>query len=175
MKKKYINIIGVVFIFLIGFVIHGLYEWFPNFFTIIISPVNESIFEHIKMIYTSYIIWIIIKYFLLKKYGYLENSYLFKELLTTVFEIVLFLLIFVPVYKATGENLFVTLTIYFITIVISAILNSKIKFKKDYKYLNIISLISIIIIYVILTYLSYNPIICNFFLDPTSNRYGLNK
>ena len=32
-----------------------------------------------------------------------------------------------------------------------------------------------IIIYITTTYLTYNPLINNFFLDPISNSYGLNK
>ena len=82
MKKKIIQIISMIFIFLIGFIIHNLYEWCPNIVTLILSPVNESVFEHMKMIYTSYIIWIIVKYFILKKYNIKENNFLLKELLT---------------------------------------------------------------------------------------------
>ena len=82
MKKKIIQIISMIFIFLIGFIIHNLYEWCPNIVTLILSPVNESVFEHMKMIYTSYIIWIIVKHFILKKYNIKENNFLLKELLT---------------------------------------------------------------------------------------------
>ena len=66
MNKKILTTISVLFIFLIGFIIHNLYELFPNIVTLIISPVNESVFEHMKMIFTSYIVWIILKYNLVK-------------------------------------------------------------------------------------------------------------
>ena len=59
MNKKIINIIGVFFIFLLGFIIHSIYEWMPNGIIAIFVPVSESIFEHIKMIFTSFMIWII--------------------------------------------------------------------------------------------------------------------
>ena len=170
MNKKIITIISMIFIFLIGFIIHNLYEWCPNIVTLILSPVNESVFEHMKMIYTSYIIWIIIKYFILKKYNIKENNFLLKELLTF-----LFLTIYWPIYSKFGENMLVTLTIYLVTIIISQILNYFIEFKKDSNVLNIISLIVIFLIYAFTTYLTYNPPICKFFLDPTNNSYGLNK
>lgn len=175
MKKKIIQIISILFIFLIGFIIHNLYEWFPNIVTLILSPVNESVFEHMKMIYTSYIIWIIVKYFILKKYNIKENNFLLKELLTFLFNITLFLTIYWPIYSKFGENMLVTLTIYLISIIISQILNYFIEFKKDSNVLNIISLIVIFLIYAFTTYLTYNPPICKFFLDPTNNSYGLNK
>lgn len=175
MKKKIIQIISILFIFLIGFIIHNLYEWCPNIVTLILSPVNESVFEHMKMIYTSYIIWIIIKYFILKKYNIKENNFLLKELLTFLFNITLFLTIYWPIYSKFGENMLVTLTIYLVTIIISQILNYFIEFKKDSNVLNIISLIVIFLIYAFTTYLTYNPPICKVFIDPTNNSYGLNK
>lgn len=175
MKKKIIQIISILFIFLIGFIIHNLYEWCPNIVTLILSPVNESVFEHMKMIYTSYIIWIIVKYFILKKYNIKENNFLLKELLTFLFNIALFLTIYWPIYSKFGENMLVTLTIYLVTIIISQILNYFIEFKKDSNVLNIISLIVIFLIYAFTTYLTYNPPICKLFLDPTNNSYGLNK
>ena len=165
----------MISIFLIGFIIHNLYEWCPNIVTLILSPVNESVFEHMKMIYTSYIIWIIIKYFILKKYNIKENNFLLKELLTFLFNIALFLTIYWPIYSKFGENMLVTLTIYLISIIISQILNYFIEFKKDLNVLNIISLLVIFLIYAFTTYLTYNPPICKFFLDPTNNSYGLNK
>lgn len=175
MNKKIITIISSIFIFMIGFVIHNLYKWCPNIVTLILSPVNESVFEHMKMIYTSYIIWIIIKYLIFKKFNIKENNFLFKELLTFLFNIVLFLSIYWPIYSKFGENMLVTITIYLISIIISQILNYFIEFKKDSNTLSIISLIIIFLIYAITTYLTYKPPICKAFLDPTNNSYGLNK
>lgn len=175
MKRRNINILAVLFIFLIGFIIHNLYEWFPNIITLVISPVNESVFEHIKMIFSSYILWIIIKRYLYTKYNIPENNFILKEVLTALFNIGIFLLIFLPIYNAFGENLFITLFIYFISIVISQALNYFVKIKKESSILDIIGVLLIIVFYITTTYLTYNPIISEFFLDPKSNSYGLNK
>jgi len=174
-KKILINIIGAIFIFLIGFIIHNLYDWFPNILISIISPVNESIFEHIKLIFTSYIIWLIVKYFIYKNNNLEENNLILKEVITTLFSIILFLIIFLPIYNKFGENLFITLFIYFISITISQILNYFITIKKESRILDIIGVGIIIIFYIITTYLTYKPPINDFFLDPTNNSYGLNK
>ena len=168
----FMNIIGALFIFLIGFIVHGMYEWFPSSLTVVFFPVNESIFEHVKMIFTSYMIWIVVKKYV---FHTKDNNFLFKELLTTFVEITLFLLIFIPVYKTFGENLFLTLFIYFITIIVSQIFNYFIRFKNDYKYLKILSIIVIIFTYILFIYFAYHPPINWFFLDPTNNSYGLNK
>ena len=174
-KKILINIIGAIFIFLIGFIIHNLYDLFPNILISIISPVNESIFEHIKLIFTSYIIWLIVKYFIYKNNNLEENNLILKEVITTLFSIILFLIIFLPIYNKFGENLFITLFIYFISITISQILNYFITIKKESRILDIIGVGIIIIFYIITTYLTYKPPINDFFLDPTNNSYGLNK
>lgn len=175
MSKKTINIIGIFIIFLLGFLVHGIYEWFPNILSIIFFPINESIFEHTKMIFTSYMIWIIIKYFILKRKNLIENNFLFKELITTFIEIVIFLIVYIPVHNNTIDSLTITLLIYFITIVISQIINYYITFKNDYKYLKILSIIVIVITYAVSTYLAYKPPINSFFIDSTNNSYGLNK
>jgi len=174
-NKKTINIFGTFFIFLIGFIIHNLYELFPNFITIILAPVNESIFEHLKMIFTSYMIWIIIKRSILKNKDIKENNFLFLESLTALFNILIFLIIFIPIYNYFGENLTLTLVIYFVTIALSQTINYFIELKKDYKSLNILSFIAIILIYISTTYLTYNPPKTELFLDPINNSYGLNK
>lgn len=174
-RKAIINILLGIFIFLIGFIIHNMYEVFPFKIIAIISPVNESIFEHIKMIFTSYMLYIIVKKTIYNKLNIIDNSFLFKELITTIFEIIIFLSIFLPVYYTHNENLMITLFIYFITIIISMIFNYFITFKNNYKLLNILSFIVIIIIYISFTYLTFKPLINDFFLDSTNNSYGLNK
>ena len=175
MNRKTINFIGILFIFLIGFIVHGIYEWFPNTITMIFFPINESIFEHVKMIFTSYLIWIILKKKLLKENDIHINNYIFLEMITIFILITIFLLVFIPVYKTFGENLLITLFIYFISITISQVINYFLAIKKDYKILFIISIIVVIFSYILFIYYVYKPPINWFFLDPTNNSYGLNK
>lgn len=40
---------------LAGFVLHFLYEWLPNAVTALFSPVNESLWEHIKLIFWPFL------------------------------------------------------------------------------------------------------------------------
>lgn len=174
-KRIIINIVAAIFIFLIGFIIHGIFEWIPFNLLAVFVPINESIFEHIKMIFTSYMVYIIVKKVIYNKINITESNYLFKELLTTIFEIILFLSIFLPLFYTHNENIMITLLVYFITIVISMIFNYFITFKNNYRFLNILSFIVIIAIYILFGYLTFKPPINDFFLDSTNNSYGLNK
>lgn len=62
--KKYL-IIGIPVLFIIGSIFHYIYEWSGNnFFVSLISPVNESIWEHLKLVLLPMTLyWAIFKLF----------------------------------------------------------------------------------------------------------------
>ena len=95
--------------------------------------------------------------------------------ISTLFNIFLFYLIFIPIYREIGENLTVTLIVYFITICVSQYLNYLIISKDNKKLLNVISLILMLIATIPLTYFTYHPKTSEFFRDPTTGKYGLKK
>ena len=84
MNLKKIKILAVIGIFILSFLSHFAYEIFPNIIFSFIFPVNESIWEHMKILFTSTLLYGIIDYLLLKKYnikyvpiGYIKCSRLF--------------------------------------------------------------------------------------------------
>lgn len=172
-KNKFI-LINSVLIFLLGFLVHNIYSWFPSFITTIF-PVNESLYEHIKLIFLSPIIIGLIRYFFFdknKKY----NNYFFSLYLSIMANIVIFYALFLPFYYRFGENLVVTLIIYFISILISQYLNYLILTKtKNSSLLNIIGIVLLITNYLILLYFTYNPLKIDFFFDSNKEIYGIYK
>ena len=56
MKIKTLKIIGAVIALTLPFPLHFLYKMFPNFITSIFLPVNESIWEHMKILFGSIIL-----------------------------------------------------------------------------------------------------------------------
>jgi len=173
MKKM--KIIAVFGIFAISFLCHFAYDTFPNFFSSIVFPVNESIWEHMKILYTATLLYGIIDYFLLKKNKIEFNNFALQLFVSAISSIIIFLIIFLPIYNIIGENMPVTLVIMFITYAISQYISYIILNQKKYKYLNILSIFLIIIMYGIFTYLTYNPIKTELFIDPTNNTYGINE
>ena len=75
MSLKKIKIIGIITIFALSFLYHFLYQWFPNPIFSIIFPVNESIWEHMKLLYTGILSWGLIEIILLKKNKINYNNY----------------------------------------------------------------------------------------------------
>ena len=56
MTLKKWKVINVISIFLFSSLFHFIYDWFPTFFTSLFFPVNESIWEHNKIIVVSFLV-----------------------------------------------------------------------------------------------------------------------
>lgn len=50
-NKKWKCILMLMVALVIGSLLHNVYVWFPNGFTALIAPVNESLWEHTKIIF----------------------------------------------------------------------------------------------------------------------------
>jgi len=173
MKK--IKIVGIIVSFIISIFLHFLYNIFPNFITSIISPVNESIWEHMKLIVTSNLIFSIIEYIIYKKKNIKYHNLLLSYAISSITGIILYLIIYIPLDKIFGHNLIIALILLLITFIIISIINYYIMNYEEIKYSNTIGLILIISIYIIFGYLTYNPPHINLFYDKSTNHYGIKK
>ena len=174
MNLKAIKIIGFFVIFLLCFPFHFLYDWLPNSLFSIFFPVNESIWEHMKLIYTSFVFYGIFDYLLLKKNKIVFNNFLIQLFLIPIIAIFIYLIIFIPIYKIIGENMIVSIGLLAVVILIEQILSYFILQYKEIKYQNIIGIIGIILIYIIFGYLTYKPIENYIFYDTVKDKYGIN-
>ena len=173
MNLKKIKIISTIGIFILCFLTHFIYTLFPNDVFAIFFPVNESIWEHMKMLYTTILLYGIIEYFLILKFNIKTNNYLLNLFITSIISIPLYLVIFLPIYYKFGENMIITLTILFIVIAIINYLSYYLLKIKEIKYSNILSITLIIITYIIFGYLTYNPIKNDLFFDTEEEKYGI--
>lgn len=168
MKKIFIN---SIIIFIIASISHFIYDLLPNSITLIFFPVNESIWEHLKLVFTSGVIFSLINLIISKE----KNNFFYLTFSRSILLVIILLILYLPIYYLFGENLIVTLIILFITILITEYIISKLTTKKHYKTLNFISASLILVSYFIFTYLTYNPCKFDLFRDPQSNTYGLDK
>lgn len=175
MKKddKIFMIISTIVIFILNFLAHNIYKFFPNDFTAIFFPVNESIYEHMKMIFTCYFIYSIILILISDKYK--KNNILFANLCGAVINIFIFLIVYLPVYYRFGEKMIFTLILLFITILLSNFIISFIYQKDDVRQFKILSIILFPILFFFLAYFTYNPPEESFFFDPIDEIYGIPK
>ena len=167
------KIIAVLGIFILSFLSHFIYNIFPNPITSIFFPVNESIFEHMKLIYTSTLLYGIIDYILLKKGKIIFQNFPLQLFLTSFLGIIFYLILYLPIRSLLGEYLPISILLLLITYIIMQILSYHILEQKEYKLLNILSVPLIIIVYIIFMILTYFPPHNIFFLDTSKNIYGI--
>lgn len=173
MKK--IFIINTFLIFGLCFLTHFGYNKFPNDLTALFFPVNESIWEHMKMLFTTIILFHILEliYLYYKKINI--NNYMLGMFVSALISIPIYLIMFLPLYYTIGENMIINFIILFITIAIAEYIYYKIINKKHIKYGRIITIIGIIISYIIFGILTYNPPKYDLFFDTEKEKYGINN
>ena len=118
---KYI-IISNIIIFAVNFPAHFFFDFVPLKLIGWFFPVNESIFQHMKMIFTSFFIVYIIFYLLRRKFNF--KNVFFSNLIASLSCICIFLIIYLPVYLNMGENMIFTLILLFICIFLGQLISS---------------------------------------------------
>lgn len=175
MNLKTIKLIATLNIFLISFPSHFLYNFLPIPIMSIFFPVNESIFEHLKIIFTSTLIYSLIDYLLLKLNNIKFHNFILQLFFTSFISIPIFLILYLPVHFIIGEYLILTLLLLLITYLIAQIISYNILNSKPIPFLNILSIPLIIIIYIVFKYFTFNPPQNYFFYDTITNSYGIQK
>lgn len=175
MNLKLTRKIAILNIFLLSFLAHFIYNFFPNTLTSFFFPVNESIWEHMKILFTSALIYGIFDYILLKSNNIKFNNFSLQLVLTSILSIIIFLTIYLPIHYLIGENLIITLILMLITYTICQYISYKLLKSKSYNFPKYISIIIIILTYLIFIYLTYNPPQTPLFYDTLNNHYGIKK
>lgn len=174
MNLKKLKIIDVFIIFTLTFIFHFLYEFIPNNFTAIFFPVNESIWEHMKLLYTPVVIIGIFDYIICNKYHINLNNLFTSIFISSILSIILYLIIYLPIHSFLGHNAFISITLLFIIICFNQYISYIIINKDNNKKLNIINMLLIMIGFIIFGYLTYNPFKNNLFYDTKEEKYGIN-
>ncbi|MFR2585155.1 MAG: DUF6512 family protein [Bacilli bacterium] len=174
MTLKRLKVIDVFIIFALCFLTHFIYSWFPNTLFSIFFPVNESIWEHMKMLFSAIIIFSVVDFILLKVFEIKYRNFITSIFLSAVLSIIIFLAIYLPLYYFIGENMVLNLTVLFVSIVFSQAVSYFVLESKDYGLLNYVSLIGIIFSYIVFGILTYYPPTEDLFYDPMDEKFGIN-
>lgn len=173
MDLKHGKIIGIIGVFLLCFGCHFVYDWFPNALTVIFFPVNESIWEHMKLLITPYLLFGIIEYLIFKKKNISSRNFLFQLWIVPILGVIVYLGIYIPLYLWIGENMIVSITLLFLVIIFMEMSSYYLLTRKDIKYGSIIGVLGILIIYIIFGYLAYKPCQNFIFFDSEQGKYGI--
>ncbi len=171
MKK--IKIFIIILAFLLSFPIHFIYDIFPSFFTSIIAPVNESIWEHMKIIYTSILLSSIIEYFIYKKKRYDTNNFFISIPISSILGIIFYLVIYLLIDLFIPHSFFIAIFIMLITYIFSNIISYIILNKKEIPNQKELGISLVLISYIVFTHLTYYPPKSYMFIDQITKTYGI--
>lgn len=175
MNYRKMIVISTVCTFALCFFTHFLYTIFPNTFFSIFFPVNESIWEHMKMVYTTILLYGIFEYLLLSKYKFEKNNFLLTLFLKASLFIPIYLSIYLPIYYTFGENMIVTFVLLFFVLFLIHFTLSKLYFVREIKYQSMLGILFIIFGYILFGYLTYKPFHTHLFLDTKEEKYGIHE
>lgn len=156
----------IIFLFLLSFLWHFMYDWFPCVLTSIFFPVNESIWEHMKIIFYCLFIGGV-----LEKKG---NNYYLNILVKPLVGVLFYLIIFIPLYLIFGESMFISLSLMLFTYIIMELLGIKIS-KQEELNIKALPIIIIILISILFSILTFYPLHNFLFFDSVKLGYGILK
>ena len=163
----------VIMTFIISFPIHFIYELYPSYITSILFPVNESIWEHMKIFYTAIVISSVVEYFLYKLFRIKTNNFIINIPLTSIFCIVIYLIIYSIINLFISHNFIITIMLMLFVYFLGDILSYYLLNMKEIPNQKELGICLILLSYIIFTHLTYYPLNIDLFIDPITNKCGL--
>ena len=172
-KLFYYQIFSVIFNIILGTLFHFTYKWSGNnIFISLFSAVNESTWEHLKLIFFPMLITLIIEYFIFK--NDFPNYICAKTI--GIITSMLFTVIFFYTYTGViGKNYdFINIATFFIAVILGEYITYRFTINNFTcnRYLYTIILILLTFSFLIFT---FNPPKIGLFKSPTDNSYGIQK
>jgi hypothetical protein len=173
MNLKSVKIISFFTIIILSFLTHFMYDWYPSTLSSFFFPVNESIWEHMKILYTSIIFTSILEYFILKIFHIKFNNFFLSIFISSYASIIIYLLLYLPFYNLFGEKLLFSISLMIIVYGIVEILSYYILKMNRYYFLDYMSILFLIWGYIFFIFFTYSPPNNYIFYDPLNQYYGI--
>jgi hypothetical protein len=175
-----ILILGFIVTALLGILFHFMYDICDkNIILGAIFPVNESIWEHLKLIYFPMIISTVIEYPLLKKYSqnFSTEKFLSSKTTSIFAGVILTVILFYTYNGIIGKNYAaVDILIYFIAIAAAYIIFYSLNYSKKFivgKKSFVLFITLLIVLGLLMIIFTYFPPHIPLFKDMRSGSYGI--
>ena len=174
-KKKIRNyqIFSVIFTFILGGLLHFTYKWSGgNGFVAIFSSVNESMWEHLKLLFFPMLIITIIGYYYIGKN--IPNFLCSKTI--GIITAMIFMITFFYTYSGIiGKNIpVIDITTFFISTVLGELI-AYLLIINNFKCDKNISIIILLIIFCSFVLFTFDTPKLGIFKDPVTEQYGIIK
>ena len=172
MKTKH-TIMGIIFVSVIGTLFHFIYEWSGyNIILGLFTPVNESIWEHLKLLFFPVAAFSFYEYFVLNKPNCLIPARTFSLFIGMFFIVSTYY----TVSGIIGKNIdWLNITIFFVAVILVFVL-TEVLIKNCRRPSNICivtCLILIIATSILFIVWSFYPPKLNIFIDRLTNTRGI--
>jgi hypothetical protein len=174
MKRSLLKweLIGIGVIFLLGAAFHFVFESTGSLSPLgAFVPVNESVFEHLKMTFWPAIIWAAFSYSFIK--SQVRNFIIAKAAALVVMPLII-LILFYGYTAFTEENVIIDILIFFVAVACGQLLGYLLlKAHPLPTWLTGLSAFLIILLAVIYTVFTYYPPYVSIFMDSNTGSYGI--
>ncbi len=163
--KRY-AIIGIIFVLITGTLAHFLYDWSGNNYIVgLFTPINESIWEHMKLLFFPMLIYSFFIIFKFKKtYSCITSSLFFGIIIGTL----LIPIFFYAYTSILGKDTFILdIGTFILSIIIAFWLSYKLTLSCKLETYTLLLCGLICILFISFMIFTYNPPETRIFKDPT--------
>ena len=149
-----LKIIGAIMASLVSLPLMFLYKKFPNFFTSIFSPINNSLWEHLKVIFGSILIGGITQKIIMLIKKVPVNNICFSTFISAIIAIPIYIILASILFSIFGERNVIKILVTFIAILIAELISYFMMKQPEFKLENY-TIIFAIITYIVFMFITY--------------------
>lgn len=165
---------GLLFTLIFGTLLHFFYQWSGNLWQVgTFAPVNESSWEHLKLVFTPMLLFSIAEYIAI---GRKVPGFLPIKVLSVLLAMGSILVLFYTYSGIIGTNFLSADILTFILAVFAAYRYSSVQFSKETEHSKaetICALITLAVLIACFVLFTFCPPHLGLFIDPVSGTYGI--
>lgn len=169
------ELLGVIFVSIFGSLLHFVYDWSDKYKPLaLISAVNESTWEHLKIAFWPALIYSIIEYVPLSP---ITNNFIIAKATCLLVIPISIIILFYSYTTILGHNyLIIDISIFILSIYFGQKISFKILIMPQLpSFLTSLSMFIILILIVKFSLFTFYPPKTSLFKDPVTGKYGIYK
>ena len=172
-KARKYQIFSVIFIYILGTLFHFTYDWSnQNSIVGLFSSINESTWEHLKLIFFPTVLTIIIGHFYFNKK---DTNFICSKTLGLLISMAITVSFFYIYTGILGKNIaFIDIISFFIAVIIGEFISYLLIVNK-FKCKNWIAIVVLVILTLLFFIFTFKTPKIGLFKDPITDSYGIEK
>ena len=170
-KIRSYQVFSIIFTFMLGSLLHFTYKLSGgNPIVAIFSSINESVWEHLKLLFFPMVLTMIIGYFYIGKN---VPNFLCSKTIGIIISMIFMVVFFYTYTGILGKNIpIIDIASFFIATIVGEFL-SYVLIVNNFKSSDLISIITLIIIFICFIFFTYFTPNIGIFKDPITGKYGI--